>query len=69
MRVLFICIIFSLRLLLGIREAQDAKTLKAVGEWLEKRWNGTEYEFYRIVAITEADFNQLKQGKMPEEGK
>ena len=53
----------------SISQAQDTKTLKAVGEWLEKyheehSTNGVRYQ--RISC--DICLNQLKQGKMPEEG-
>lgn len=42
-------------------QAQDIKTLKAVGEWLE------EHFFFYHYHIKEEEIDQLKQGKMPEE--
>ena len=33
--------------------------LKKVAEYLQKRWNGTEYEFYNIVAIPKDDWQSL----------
>ncbi|KKN21729.1 hypothetical protein LCGC14_0922690 [marine sediment metagenome] len=41
----------------GIAKVQDARTLKAVGEWLER----IDYMVFG------KDIDQLKQGKMPEE--
>lgn len=48
-------------------QAQDAKTLKAVGEWLEEK----PKDFIRdgtdafTVEVSVEDIGQLKQGKMP----
>lgn len=55
-------------------QAQDIKTLKAVGEWLEEinKAGGTYYsnqgwvKTFRFNLSLEG-WNQLKQGKMPEE--
>jgi len=33
--------------------------LKKVVEYLQERWNGTEYEFYNIVAIPKEDWQSL----------
>ena len=49
-------------------QTQDIKTLKAVGEWLDKRPTAIYDEGgYWHVLMQEKDIDQLKQGKMPEE--
>ena len=40
-------------------EAGAKAQLKKVVEWLETRWNGTEFELYNIVAIPKEDWQAL----------
>ena len=45
----------------------NARTLKAVGEWLETiRVDHADHSY--IYSVQDKDIDQLKQGKMPEEG-
>ena len=49
-----------------LAEAQDAKTLKAVGEWLNTNWVVTEGNHIKDARFANKVIERLLQGKMPD---